>query len=318
MRTWRVGTFSMGLSIIALGCFLLFSVIKGTQVLDTLTAWWPVLLIILGTEILLYLLFSKKEQSFVKYDIFSIFFIGVLGSVGIAFYCLLSTGLLDEIRHSINTTRQTGTIPTEQLSMPESITKIVVDSGNHPLTIEGSNTNQVYLLGTYEMTTKANEKLNLKQEDFLSVQTAGETMYVTLKSLPVQHTLFNSATQVKPTLVLPQNKNVEIRASNNELSLYPGQLQNNWFVQESSNVSVHLAKESDVSLTAVTNQKETHGNTPWEQVENLTKKEDNSSEENPELNEREHWYKNTVKTGNGTYKVNIEKAYNLNMSVIEK
>ncbi len=85
MRTWRVGTFSMGLSIIALGCFLLFSVIKGTEVLDSLTAWWPVLLIILGVEILLYLLFSKKEQSFIKYDIFSIFFIGVLGSVGIAF-----------------------------------------------------------------------------------------------------------------------------------------------------------------------------------------------------------------------------------------
>ena len=105
------------------------------------------------------------------------------------------------------------------------------------------------------MTTKANEKLNLKRDDFLSVQTAGETMYITLKSLPVQHTLFNSAPQVKPTLVLPQNKNVEIRASNNELSLYPGQLQNNWFVQESSRVSVHLAKESDVSLTAVTNQK---------------------------------------------------------------
>ncbi len=85
MRTWRVGTFSMGLSIIALGCFLLFSVIKGTQILDSLTAWWPVLLIILGAEILLYLLFSKKEQSFIKYDIFSIFFIGVLEVLALLF-----------------------------------------------------------------------------------------------------------------------------------------------------------------------------------------------------------------------------------------
>ncbi|HHT7174245.1 TPA: exosporium protein ExsE [Bacillus cereus] len=318
MRTWRVGTFSMGLSIIALGCFLLFSVIKGTEALDSLTAWWPVLLIILGLEILLYLLFSKKEQPFIKYDIFSIFFIGVLGSVGIAFYCLLSTGLLEEVRHSINTTRQTGNIPDGQLDIPESIKKIVVDAGHLPLTIEGNDTNQIHLLGTYEMTTKANEKLNLKQEDFLSVQTAGETMYVTLKSLPVQNTLWNSAPQVKPTLVLPQNKSVEIRASNNELSLYPGQLQNNWFVQESSRVSVHLAKESDVSLTAVTNQKEPHGSTPWEQVEDVTKKEDTTSEENPEFNGQEHWYKNSIKTGNGTYKLNIEKAYNLNMSVIEK
>ncbi|AAP08703.1 hypothetical protein BC_1727 [Bacillus cereus ATCC 14579] len=93
---------------------------------------------------------------------------------------------------------------------------------------------------------------------------------------------------------------------------------NNWFVQESSRVSVHLAKESDVSLTAVTNQKETHGSTPWEQVEDLTKNENTSSEEHPELNNQEHWYKNSIKTGNGTYKLNIEKAYNLNMSVLEK
>ncbi|PEL91625.1 exosporium protein ExsE [Bacillus wiedmannii] len=318
MRTWRVGTFSMGLSIISLGCFLLFSVVKGTEVLDSLTAWWPVLLIILGVEILLYLLFSKKEQSFIKYDIFSIFFIGILGSVGIAFYCLLSTGLLDEVRHSIHTTRQTSNIPSGQIDIPESIKKIVVDAGQHPLTIEGNDTKQIHLLGTYEMTTKTNEKLNLKQEDFLSVQTAGETMYITLKSLPVQHTLWNSAPQVKPTLVLPQNKNVEVRASNNDLSLYPGQLQNNWFVQESSNVSVHLAKESDVSLIAITNKKESHGNTPWEQVEDLTKKEENTSEENKEFNEQEHWYKNSIKTGNGTYKLNIEKAYNINMSIIEK
>ncbi|BCD22778.1 hypothetical protein BC30090_1675 [Bacillus cereus] len=320
MRTWRVGTFSMGLSIIALGCFLLFSVIKGTEVLNSLTAWWPVLLIILGVEILLYLLFSKKEQSFIKYDIFSIFFIGVLGSVGIAFYCLLSTGLLEEVRYAIHTTRQTNTIPESKLSIPESINKIVVDAGtdNHPLTIDGRNSNEVSLLGTYEMTTKGNEKPNLKQEDFLSVQTTGETMYITLKSLPFHQRLFGHEPRVKPTLVLPQTKHVEIRASNRDLSLYPGQLQNNWFVQESSGVSVHLIKESDISLTAVTNQKEAIGNTPWEHVEDLTKKENNSSEENPELNGQEHWYKNSIKTGNGTYKLNIEKAYNLNMSVIEK
>ena len=54
------------------------------------------------------------------------------------------------------------------------LSKIVVDAGQYPLTIEGNDTNQIHLLGTYEMTTKANEKLNLKQEDFLSVQTAGK------------------------------------------------------------------------------------------------------------------------------------------------
>ena len=97
-------------------------------------------------------------------------------------------------------------------------------------------------------------------------------MYITLKSLPFHQSIFGHEPRVKPTLVLPQTKHVEIRASNRDLSLYPGQLQNNWFVQESSGVSVHLIKESNVSLTAVTNQKEAYGNTPWEQVEDLTKK----------------------------------------------
>ncbi|MEC2496917.1 exosporium protein E, partial [Bacillus cereus] len=50
----------------------------------------------------------------------------------------------------------------------------------------------------------------------------------------------------------------------------------------------------------------------------LTKNENPSSEEHPELTNQEQWYKNSIKTGNGTYKLNIEKAYNLNMSVLEK
>ncbi|MEC3265011.1 exosporium protein E, partial [Bacillus thuringiensis] len=65
-------------------------------------------------------------------------------------------------------------------------------------------------------------------------------------------------------------------------------------------------------------QKETNGSKHCEQVEDLPKKENTSSEEHPELNNQEHWYKNSIKTGNGTHKLNIEKTYNLNMSVIEK
>ena len=96
-------------------------------------------------------------------------------------------------------------------------------------------------------------------------------MYITLKSLPFHQRLFGHEPRVKPTLVLPQTKHVEIRASNRDLSLYPGQLQNNWFVQESSGVSVHLIKESDISNSS-NKPKEAIGNTPWEHVEDLTKR----------------------------------------------
>ena len=95
-------------------------------------------------------------------------------------------------------------------------------------------------------------------------------MYITLKSLPVQHTLFNSAPQVKPTLVLPQNKNVEIRAPITNY-LFIRSITKQLVCTRKLKSVCPSCKESDVSLTAVTNQK-THGSSPWEQVEDVTKK----------------------------------------------
>ncbi|PFN06204.1 LiaF transmembrane domain-containing protein [Bacillus cereus] len=317
MRRWRVGTLSMGMTIIALGCFLLFSMLKGIQVLDSFTAWWPVLLIVLGIEILLYVSFSKTEQSFIKYDIFSIFFIGALGTIGIAFYFLLSTGILEEIRYSIEANEQTNDIPDIQHSIPDSIKKLVIDTNNTPLTIESSNINKMHLFGTYHMTINKNEKHKLKQEDFLSMKTVGETMYITLKQLPVNQKFFASQSSMIATLVLPQNKNVEIRKSERELSLYPGQLQNNWSVQEGPNISVYLAKNSDITLSAFTNQQESEGTIGWDSVEELTKKENHSSEEHLDTNKQGQWYKNILKIGNGAHHLYIQKAYNLNVNVLE-
>ncbi|KEK24646.1 hypothetical protein [Bacillus gaemokensis] len=317
MRKWRVGTISMGVSIITLGCCLLFSIIKGIQVFDSLTAWWPIIFIILGIEILLYVSFSKKEQPIIKYDIFSIFFIGVLGTIGIALYFLLSTGLLEEIRYSIGANEQTNDIPEVQHNIPDFIKKIVVDTSNTPLTVEGGNSDKVHLFGMYQMTMKENEKNKLKQEDFISIKMVGETMYVTLKPLPVTHKFFATQSRMTATLVLPQNKNVEIRGSESELSLYPGQLQNNWSVQGKSSVAVHLVKDSDITLLAVTNQKDSHGNIPWEHVEELRKKENDPSEENPDINKQEEWYKNTLKLGNGTHHLYIQKTYSLDVNVQE-
>ncbi|MGG3555595.1 hypothetical protein ABES23_02700 [Peribacillus frigoritolerans] len=80
MRTWRVGTISMGISLVGLGFVLLVSQISDMNLTTILLSWWPLLFMILGTEILFYIYFSRKESSFVKYDILSILFVGLLGT----------------------------------------------------------------------------------------------------------------------------------------------------------------------------------------------------------------------------------------------
>lgn len=73
MRRWRVGTVSMGLLLVAIGILLLISEIQGYNAARLILRWWPVILIILGVEILAYVGFSKDEQPKIKFDGFSIF-----------------------------------------------------------------------------------------------------------------------------------------------------------------------------------------------------------------------------------------------------
>lgn len=85
-REWRVGTLSMGILLIALGCTLFISQFKGWSSLQIIFKLWPIVLIMLGCEILGYLFFSRKETSIVKYDGFSIFIIILIILLSIAAY----------------------------------------------------------------------------------------------------------------------------------------------------------------------------------------------------------------------------------------
>jgi hypothetical protein len=97
MRTWRVGTFSMGVSLVFLGLFLFLSRNLGYDLIHVMTAWWPILLVVLGIEILLYFVLSKQEKPVLKYDFLSIFFVGLLGTAGIVLAILSSSGLIGKV-----------------------------------------------------------------------------------------------------------------------------------------------------------------------------------------------------------------------------
>lgn len=87
-REWRVGTLSMGIILIALGCTLFISQFEGWSSLQILFKLWPIVLILLGTEILGYLFFSRKEASRIKYDGFSIFIIMMIMLFSVGTYAL--------------------------------------------------------------------------------------------------------------------------------------------------------------------------------------------------------------------------------------
>jgi glucan phosphoethanolaminetransferase (alkaline phosphatase superfamily) len=67
--------------------------------------WWTILLILLGTEILLYLWRRRAnaEEPKLSYDLASIFIIIVFGMVIIGLYSLQETGVLKVIQTNLHT-----------------------------------------------------------------------------------------------------------------------------------------------------------------------------------------------------------------------
>ncbi|MCK2004847.1 hypothetical protein MZM54_26020 [[Brevibacterium] frigoritolerans] len=305
MRTWRVGTISMGISLVGLGLVLLVSQIADMNLTTILLSWWPLLFIILGAEILLYIYFSRKESSFVKYDILSILFVGLLGTTGIVLILLTSSGLMDQVRAAVNSEEKTVNLPGFNQKAGKGIQRVVLDSGPYPLTIESGNDGEVSVFGTYgERVMEDADSLLKKAEDYLLVERNGDTLYISFKDLPIQNGLLDSGTMnLKATLIIPAELAVEIDGQSTDLVLKPRKLLNDWSVKDSGNLSVFLQDNSDIKIDA-------------REAEELEGPENGwmMTEVKQETNEEGIVKKNGIfNTGEGKHTLTVTDTFNVNV-----
>lgn len=75
MRRWRVGNISMAAILIVAGVLLLVSNFTDLNFGKAIAIGWPIIMILLGIEMLLYLYFSKDEKPRIQFDGLSIFFV---------------------------------------------------------------------------------------------------------------------------------------------------------------------------------------------------------------------------------------------------
>lgn len=305
MRTWRVGTISMGISLVGLGLVLLVSQIADMNLTTILLSWWPLLFIILGTEILFYIYFSRKESSFVKYDILSILFVGLLGTTGIVLILLTSSGLMDQVRAAVNSEEKTVNLPGFNQKAGKGIQRVVLDSGPYPLTIESGNDGEVSVFGTYgERVMKDADSLLKKAEDYLLVERNGDTLYISFKDLPIQSGLLDGGTMnLKATLIIPAELAVEIDGQSNDLVLKPRKLLNDWSVKDSGNLSVFLQDNSDIKIDAREAEELEGPENGWKMTE-----------VKQETNEEGIVKKNGIfNTGEGKHTLTVTDTFNVNV-----
>lgn len=291
MRKWRVGTVSMGASLILLGIVLFISQWEGMGAADIFASWWPFLLVLLGVEILVYLYFSKQENTLIKYDFLSIIFIGVLGSVAVLFVLLSSTGIWQEIRTVVSAETKVFHLPNVRQSVSPEMKRIVLQTGSQPIVIEGGSNGEIQIFGTYQSLSANDIK---KQEDYVAMNIVGDTMYITIKEMPRKEGLFHTVNAMTPTVVIPQHLSLEVRGDYNSVLLYPRKLAANWTVSKAEDVQISLDKNTDILVTAVTRESLEDGNIAWQRESGETEK-----------TLPEQTFKGKVQLGDGTHHIYV-------------
>lgn len=183
VRQWRVGTLSMGVSLLLIGLLVLISQWKGIEVMDTALKWWPIIFVLLGIEIIGYAVFFRNGE-YVKYDVFSILLIGFLTICCIGMAALSSTGVMDHIRRETGAIYKTVQIPEINMDVPSGVTKVIVQgSYTYNVKKDVSSSNKLLVFGS--LRTKDEE---LIKEDTLSTlietKLAGNILYVNIAEPP--------------------------------------------------------------------------------------------------------------------------------------
>jgi hypothetical protein len=206
LRTWRVGSLSMGVTLILMGTALAVSLWQDIEAFEVLVWVAPVVFIMLGAELLLYLKFSNSARTIVRYDWMSVFFVGMVGTASLGLALLMSTGLFDELQRGLQMTQRSAFVETKNLKVPAEIKKIVVHSLDG-VTLEHSETREVKLFG--QIRYWSSEKYERMDNKMLQTDIVGSTMYVMIGSVDHRDGGFISDT-VSPELTLIVPKDVEI------------------------------------------------------------------------------------------------------------
>lgn len=313
MRTWRVGTISMGASLLFLGLFLLITQFTDVSLTHIMISWWPIILVVLGIEILLYLFMTKKEKPVLKYDFLSIFFVGIIGMVGIGFMILSSVGLLDIVDESLSREERTFDLPELTESLTSNIKRVVVNAQHYPLEIESTPSMEVSTFGTFTASVVKGEKLISEVEDYLSIHKKGDTLFLKLKNLPTESTMFNHYyPQVNTTLLIPEGVQLEVNGQGNSISAKPRAMKNNWVIANASSVDLMVEENSNLSISAEEVEQLLGKDVEWV----IDTKQVSTMVNGTEIIDENRFFQNGMyKIGEGTYRINIINAHQVSLNI---
>lgn len=262
MRIKRVGTISMGIVLIAFGVILFLSQINKFSALNVVLKIWPVILILMGLEILWYRYLSKDEGLVIKYDLFSIFIIFVILFMNIGIFAISESGLIHKFQSMVISSNYDMDKIVNEYIIDESINKIIIDDANN-LVIRSTKDNKITGVSKLNVYATSKEEANeLASKDNIRYEKSGNTLYVYFPNNINNSYSYSNTRSLE--LFLPENVEVEVMNCYNLDLMFSG-FNNKWTFDGNSNINIRLDKDSNVDIKAFVESLDIlNGNIKWE------------------------------------------------------
>ena len=301
MRRSRVGTLSMALVMIISGILLLWAeFFNGRSVVVEAIRWWPLILLLLGGEVLWYAFSAKEEQPKVKYDIFSIFIIAIVVIFSMGLYALSEVGLLAQAKEALaNQSYQLKTTAPE-IKLASEIKKIVISAPESGLTLRTVSGDTVLASGevTVEAASQAAAEALLGDSPLLSKQ-VGDTLFLSFVQVYDGNKFGSHLRSSGFTLVVPGNRQLDIQGGS-EVTVYGEKLAADLLLSRTGDATIELPADADLRLTAdLQSAADFAGNVDWK-ISALTTAGEDSAEDSAENKSR-----GLLTFGKGTNKISI-------------
>lgn len=265
MKTKRVGTITMGIVLIALGVIMFISQINGRSALNLAIKLWPLILILLGLEILYFRYISKDEGLIIRYDILSIFLVMVILFTNLGLYALTEVGLISRFQRMVMSEHFTYPMNINEFNVDSTVEKIVIYGQNRgALTIRAGEDNRISGTVTVDVNASSQEEAKrLLDTEYINYRRVGNTVYISvLKTINGRFEGYH----IQPydlTLNLPKNIDLEVKDSNN-LDIIFDDFENNLVLDGIYNLKIRLSANGNAKVnTYVTSEDKLMGSIKW-------------------------------------------------------
>jgi hypothetical protein len=251
MRKWRVGTISMALLLIVLGITILLSQLIDSFKISYIIKWWPVVLIILGIEILLHAKFSNEENPKINFDFKSIILIILIlfmSSIFALFTVVTENIDSNEIFSFIKVYKyETNFVKTEVFDK-NNLENFILNENNNDITINGTENDEINIKATFIVKNNNEELVNkLKNtKEFYKISKKDDNLIILNKTNEIESEYKDiNNIYIKYVIDVPNDLNIKISSTNGNIKL--NNIKNALDI-ENTNGDINLKSVNDINI----------------------------------------------------------------------